>query len=134
MFDCISCSLSDAERTSAPSSPLDEPSAVFMNGAESGVVNGHVPRRKRYIESSLDELAMEIEAYEQSDEEKPKRVGYSGRAKETDEEPEPHREPVIVAVPQAGPSRDSEQKEEEEEMTIAEMLKLTEEVHLLNNC
>ena len=110
---------------------MDESPGAFMNG-DSGV-NGHAPRRKRYIESSLDELAMEIEAYEHSDEERPKPPGYFGRAQGADdEEPELHREPVIVAASQAGPSRDKERKEEE--IAIAELLKSTEEVRVLSNC
>ena len=94
-------------------------------------MNGHIPVRKRYIESSLDELAMEIEAYEHR-EERPKPAGYHSDAHEEPELPkEPPSPPVVIATPEAGPSRETEQKEEEEAMTIVELLKTTEEVQLL---
>ena len=121
----------DPERPSAHSTPSEESPAAFLNGVEPGVVNGHIPVRKRYIESSLDELAMEIEAYEHR-EERPKPAGYHSDAHEEPELPkEPPSPPVIIETPEAGPSRETEQKEEEEAMTIVELLKTTEEVQLL---
>lgn len=103
--------VSDPETPSAQSTPSEEAASVCMNGEEPRVdLNGHIPVRKRYIESSLDELAMEIEAYE-ANEERPKPAEYSHNGDSTDE---PHAEPaspkeppvpiVVIATPQAGPS------------------------------
>lgn len=89
-----------------------------MNGEEPGVeLNGHIPVRKRYIESSLDELAMEIEAYE-ANEERPKPADYynGDTTDEQHDEPEPPRQPpapiVLIATPEAGPSYEKVETEE----------------------
>ena len=87
-------------------------------------LNGHIPVRKRYIESSLDELAMEIEAYE-ANEERPKPAGYynGDTTDEQHDEPEPPRDPpappreppaqiVVIATPEAGPSYEKVETEE----------------------
>lgn len=110
--------LSDSERPSAQSSPSEEAPPVLMNGDGPGVeLNGHIPVHKRYIESSLDELAMEIEAYE-AHEDKPKPAEYynGDNTEEQHDEPEPIREPpepiVVIATPVAGPSHETVQREE----------------------
>ena len=126
--------MSDSEKPSAQSTPSEEAPQVFMNGGETGAeLNGHIPVRKRYIESSLDELAMEIEAYE-SHEEKPKPAGYCNGV-DTDEqhdEPEPHREPpasiFVIATPEAGPSYERAEHIEE---PVEEPVKTPVEVQIL---
>ena len=109
---------SDSERPSAQSSPSEEAAPVFMNGDGPGVeLNGHIPVRKRYIESSLDELAMEIEAYE-AHEDKPKPAEYHNgdNTDQQHDEPEPIAEPpepiVVIAAPEPGPSYETVQREE----------------------
>ena len=98
------------------------------------MLNGHVSTRKRYIESSLDELAMEIEAYEHGGEVTPKENGYhrDTHVTETCEEPEPQREsvspPVSVTELEAEPSFETLRKDEDELEAIAELIKSTEEV------
>ena len=90
-----------------------------MNGEEPAVdLNGHIPVRKRYIESSLDELAMEIEAYE-ANEERPKPVEYYHNGDNTDEPdaaPESPKKPpapiVVITTPEAGPSYEKVEIEE----------------------
>ena len=89
-----------------------------MNGDDPGAeLNGHIPVRKRYIESSLDELAMEIEAYEAHDD-KPKPADYYNGV-DTDEqhdEPESHSElpaPIVVmATPVVVPMPEKERAKE----------------------
>ncbi|XP_078380855.1 uncharacterized protein LOC144663698 isoform X1 [Oculina patagonica] len=109
---------SDSERPSAHSSPSEEAPPVLMNGDGPGVeLNGHIPVRKRYIESSLDELAMEIEAYEaHEDKSKPAEYLNGDHTDEQQDEPEPIREPpkpiVVIATPVAGPSHEKVQREE----------------------
>lgn len=96
-----------------------------MNGEEPPVdLNGHIPARKRYIESSLDELAMEIEAYE-ANEERPKPAEYYHNGDSTGEphaEPESPKEPpvpiVVIATPQAGPSYEKVEIEEPAEEPV----------------
>ena len=96
-----------------------------MNGEEPGVeLNGHIPVRKRYIESSLDELAMEIEAYE-ANEERPKPAEYHHNGDSTDEqhaEPESPKEPpapiVVIATPEAAPSYEKVEVEESVEQLV----------------
>lgn len=125
----ITC-VSDPEGPSPQSTPSEEVASVFMNGEEPGVeLNGHIPVRKRYIESSLDELAMEIEAYE-ANEERPKPAEFCN-GDNTDEqhaEPESPREPptpiVVIAAPEAG----SSYKEVEREELVEEPVKTPVEV------
>lgn len=116
---CLITCVSDPEGPSAQSTPSEEAASVFMNGEEPGVeLNGHIPVRKRYIESSLDELAMEIEAYE-ANEERPKPAEYHHNGDSTDEqhaEPESPKEPpapiAVIATPEAGPSHEKMEIEE----------------------
>ncbi|XP_068734932.1 uncharacterized protein [Montipora capricornis] len=121
------------ERLSAQSSPTEEAPSVHTNAMNSGVLNGHVSTRKRYIESSLDELAMEIEAYEHGEEVTPKENGYhrDTHVTETYEEPEPQREsvspPVSLTELEAEPSFETLRKDEDELEAIAELIKSTEE-------
>lgn len=112
---------SDPERPSAHSSPSEEAAPVFMNGEGPGAeINGHIPVRKRYIESSLDELAMEIEAYEANDE-KPKKANYENgvNTDEQNDEPELITESpapiVVMATPVIEPVREKVVKEPVEE-------------------
>lgn len=100
---------SDPESPSAHSSPSEEAAPVFMNGGgPDPEINGHIPVRKRYIESSLDELAMEIEAYEANGE-KPKHASYENGMDtvEQHDEPELMSEPpapiVVMATPVVEP-------------------------------
>ena len=100
---------SDPESPSAHSSPSEEAAPVFMNGGgPDPEINGHIPVRKRYIESSLDELAMEIEAYEANGE-KPKHASYENGVDtvEQHDEPELMSEPpapiVVMATPVVEP-------------------------------
>ena len=98
-----------------------------MNGEEPGrELNGHIPVRKRYIESSLDELAMEIEAYE-ANEERPKPAECYHNGDNTDEqhhdaEPESPKESpppiVVIATPEAGPSYEKVEIEEPAEEPV----------------
>ena len=114
----ITC-VSDPEGPSAQSTPSEEAASVLMNGEEPPAdLNGHIPVRKRYIESSLDELALEIEAYE-ANEDRPKPVEHYHNGDSTDEphaEPESPKEPpvpvVVIAPPQAGPSYEKVEMEE----------------------
>ena len=92
-----------------------------MNGEGPGAeINGHIPVRKRYIESSLDELAMEIEAYEASDE-KPKKADYENgvNTDEQNDEPELIKETpspiVVMATPVIEPVVEKVVKEPVEE-------------------
>lgn len=109
---------SDPERPSAHSSPSEEAAPVFMNGDETGAeLNGHIPVRKRYIQSSLDELAMEIEAYEAHDDKAKPADYYNGV--DTDEQhdkPESHSElpaPIVVmATPVVVPVQVKERAKE----------------------
>lgn len=97
-------------------------------------MNGHVSPRKRYLESSLDELAMEIEAYEHDEEGGPKENGYHSDAEVTEafQEPEPQREPVSPAVEvselETAPAHESEDKDDDELLAMAELIKSTEAV------
>lgn len=101
---------------------------------EYGTLNGHVSPRKRYLESSLDELAMEIEAYEHDEEGGPKENGYHGDAEVTEaiQEPEPQREPVSPPVEvselETEPAYESQHKDDEELLAMAELIKSTETV------
>ena len=87
-------------------------------------LNGHIPVRKRYMESSLDELAMEIEAYEANEERpKPAEDYHNGdNADEEHAEPESPEEPptpiVLIATPQAGPSYEKMVTEEPVEQPV----------------
>ena len=111
--------VSDPEGPSAQSTPSEGAASVHMNGEEPTVdLNGHIPVRKRYIESSLDELAMEIEAYE-ANEERPKPAEYSHNGDNTAEPhtpPESPKEPpapiVVITTPEAGPSYEKVEIEE----------------------
>lgn len=127
--DCMPIPLSDAEKPSAQSTPSEESPSILVNGVGSGMVNGHIPLRKRFIESSLDELAMELEAYEQG-EQKPKT--HDDHVNDTQEiedlHTEPELSPVIIAADEAETSRDTEQMEDESERAIVELLKLSGEV------
>ena len=125
----MSIPLSDAEKPSAQSTPSEESPSILVNGVGSGVVNGHIPLRKRFIESSLDELAMELEAYEQG-EQKPKvHDDHVNDTQETEDlHTEPELSPVVIATDEAETSRDTEQMEDESERAIVELLKLSGEV------
>lgn len=119
------------ERPSAHSSPSEEAAPVFMNGEGPGAeINGHIPVRKRYIESSLDELAMEIEAYEASDE-KPKKADYENgvNTDEQNDEPELIKETpspiVVMATPVIEPVVEKVVKE-----PVEEPVKLIEEAEV----
>ena len=137
--------MSDSERPSAQSSPTEEPASVFMNGdGPGGELNGHIPVRKRYIESSLDELAMEIEAYEAHDG-KPKHSEYynGDNTDEQHDEPEPVREPpepiVVIVTPEPGPSYETEQREKPVEEPVTLVATPVEEpvktlVEVLHDC
>ncbi|XP_022788930.1 C2 domain-containing protein 2-like [Stylophora pistillata] len=121
----------DPERPSAHSSPSEEAAPVFMNGEGPGAeINGHIPVRKRYIESSLDELAMEIEAYEASDE-KPKKADYENgvNTDEQNDEPELIKETpspiVVMATPVIEPVVEKVVKE-----PVEEPVKLIEEAEV----
>lgn len=126
---------SDPEGPSAQSTPSEEAASVFMNGEEPPVdLNGHIPARKRYIESSLDELAMEIEAYE-ANEERSKPAEYYHNGDSTDEqhaEPESPKEPpvpiVVIATPQAGPSYEKVEIEEPAEEPVKTPVEETPDV------
>ncbi|XP_044180155.1 uncharacterized protein LOC114969895 isoform X5 [Acropora millepora] len=119
-------------RPSAHSSPTEETPSIHINGVEYGTLNGHVSPRKRYLESSLDELAMEIEAYEHDEEGGPKENGYHSDAEVTEafQEPEPQREPVSPAVEvselETAPAYESEDKDDDELLAMAELIKSTE--------
>ncbi|XP_074633049.1 uncharacterized protein LOC141891908 isoform X4 [Acropora palmata] len=119
-------------RPSAHSSPTEETPSIHINGVEYGTLNGHVSPRKRYLESSLDELAMEIEAYEHDEEGGPKENGYHGDEEVTEafQEPEPQREPVSPAVEvselETAPAYESEDKDDDELLAMAELIKSTE--------
>lgn len=97
-------------------------------------MNGHASPRKRYLESSLDELAMEIEAYEHDEEGGPKENGYHGDEEVTEafQEPEPQREPVSPPVEvselETEPAYESQHKDDEELLAMAELIKSTETV------
>ncbi|XP_058956249.2 uncharacterized protein [Pocillopora verrucosa] len=121
---------SDPESPSAHSSPSEEAAPVFMNGGgPDPEINGHIPVRKRYIESSLDELAMEIEAYEANDE-KPKHASYENGVDtvEQHDEPELMSEPpapiVVMATPVVEPVLEKAKVKE----AVEEPVKLVEEV------
>lgn len=125
----MSIPLSDAEKPSAQSTPSEESPSVLVNGVGSGVVNGHIPLRKRFIESSLDELAMELEAYEQGEQKPKAHDDHVNEAQETgDLHTEPELSPVVIATDEAETSRDTEQMEDESERAIVELLKLSGEV------
>ena len=121
--------LSDAEKPSAQSTPSEESPSILVNGVGSGMVNGHIPLRKRFIESSLDELAMELEAYEQGEQKPKTHDDHVNDTQETEDlHTEPELSPVVIAADEAETSRDTEQMEDESERAIVELLKLSGEV------
>ena len=127
--DCMPIPLSDAEKPSAQSTPSEESPSILVNGVGSGMVNGHIPLRKRFIESSLDELAMELEAYEQGEQKPKTHDDHVNDTQETkDLHTEPELSPVVIAADEAETSRDTEQMEDESERAIVELLKLSGEV------
>ncbi|CAH3106882.1 unnamed protein product [Porites lobata] len=119
---------SDAEKPSAQSTPSEESPSILVNGVGSGMVNGHIPLRKRFIESSLDELAMELEAYEQGEQKPKTHDDHVNDTQETEDlHTEPELSPVVIAADEAETSRDTEQMEDESERAIVELLKLSGE-------
>ena len=125
----MSILLSEAEKPSAQSTPSEESPSVLVNGVGSVVVNGHIPLRKRFIESSLDELAMELEAYEQGEQKPKAHDDHVNDTQETEDlHTEPELSPVVIATEEAETSRDTEQMEDESERAIVELLKLSGEV------
>lgn len=129
----MSIPLSDAEKPSAQSTPSEESPSILVNGVGSGVVNGHIPLRKRFIESSLDELAMELEAYEQGEQKPKAHDDHVNDTQETEDlHTEPELSPVVIATDEAETSRDTEQMEDESERAIVELLKLSGEVGMVH--
>ena len=117
----------DPESPIANTSPSVESPVAVVNAREyTGELNGRIPSGKRYIETSLDELSQEIEAYEAM-EVRQKKIESQRKMDffKLSEEPRPMFVPshpvTEVVTPELVPAQDTEPEEQTPETPPKEM-------------